>query len=111
LRNKGEIMKRFAELTIKELVMMKVALENWNYGCGGTTLEDLHADNYSWIGVSYFEKHTGFSKHQVAGLVGSLQMKNVLTDIEEEGFCFINDCWFDGKFEDADVLAEYCKGE
>jgi len=104
-------MKRFTELTIKELGMIEVMIANFTDGCGGTTFEDLKADNYSWISVKDFLKSSTFSKHQIAGLLGSLMTKDIISEDDRGGLYCFNEYWFEGKFEDADVLAEYCTGE
>jgi len=55
---------------------------------GGSTWEELHADNFSW--VDYEEMKEWYSKHEYAGFVSSLFKKNIV-DIDQENdniICF-----------------------
>lgn len=71
-------------LTEKEQNFIQKFLEN--NGCCALTPEDLLSDNFSCQTIEDLRDCTGFSKHQIAGLLSSLIEKQVIFVEDKRGF-------------------------
>ena len=66
-------------LTEKELIVAKV-FANESIGCCGSFEED---ENLSYCNDKDLADETGMSRQQIAGLLGSLEAKCVITDTDD----------------------------
>jgi len=71
-------------LTVKEKVALKAivhfALENM----GGKKPADLFVDNYSFFDQSDLAERTTYTAHEIAGLISSLEGKDVIVHEEND---------------------------
>ena len=65
-------------LTDKEMTVLKAIGDNGLANMGGRVYADLQYDNYSWFNASDIIKITGYSKHQVSGLMSALNEKELI---------------------------------
>jgi len=72
-------------LTEKEKVFVKAQL--MDNGCGARVVEQLLDDNYSWADLKSIREFTGYSRHQVLGLISSLSIKEVIMLDDDKVFC------------------------
>jgi hypothetical protein len=56
-----------------------------NNGCGANTPQDLLADNFSCQSIEDLREVTGFTNHEIAGLISSLENKSVIWIEERDG--------------------------
>ena len=73
-------MKSKIGLTINEQKIINSLCQN--NGCGAESKDQLKADNMTWFNESDIQI-IGFSKHQAAGYMSSLQKKGLVTDNED----------------------------
>ncbi|RLC88501.1 MAG: hypothetical protein DRJ03_02520 [Chloroflexi bacterium] len=73
------------KLTTKESKALEAITQNGLSGMGGSVPSDLHEDNYSWFDRQVISERTGFSKHVAAGLMASLEDKDLIVDHEMDG--------------------------
>lgn len=71
------------KLTAKEHVAFNAIVSNGLDAMGGSEPADLLEDNMSWFDNADLIKATGFSKHQCAGLIASLEQKGFVVNSEE----------------------------
>ena len=69
-------MKRWKELTTRQKKLVKFMLVD--NGCGASNAESLIHDNFSCQGLKDFRKGTGFSTHELDGVLGSLMKEEII---------------------------------
>jgi hypothetical protein len=85
--------------TAKEKTIIKAIISNGLEAMGGSTVEDLYGDNFSWFGVTDLTRFCDYSKETIKGVISSLDKKGIIGSDD--------DCWY----LETDFLAKLVNGE
>lgn len=95
-------------LSDKEAEFLRVHFELANENCGAVSIDDLLEDNFSCATIEDFQRELDLDKHQISGLISSLEKKGIIwmEDREDEGLpnlYWISDEWLKEQPNDFEI--------